>query len=69
MWTNLSNSVSSLFDDMKQPQTDKVFVERYSIETSTDNLNRTKRYVKFVQPKTKLLNGSYKTWTDGQITK
>lgn len=38
-----------------QPQTDKVFVERYSIETHTDNLNRTKRYVKFVQPKTKLI--------------
>lgn len=38
-----------------QPQTDNVFVERYSIETHTDNLNRTKRYVKFVQPKTKLI--------------
>ena len=34
-----------------QPQTDKVFVERYSIETHTDNLNRTKRYVKFARDK------------------
>lgn len=38
-----------------QPQTDKVFVEKYSIETFTDNLNRTTRYVKFVQPETNLI--------------
>ena len=70
MWTNFSNSVSSLFDDMKQPQTDKVFVERYRIETHTDNLNRTKRYVKFVQPQTKLIETLpyYGLQGDGQGT-
>ena len=53
-----------------QPRTDKVFVERYSIETSTDNLNRTKRYVKFVQPKTKLIETLpyYGLQGDGQGT-
>lgn len=53
-----------------QPQTDKVFVERYSIETHTDNLNRTKRYVKFVQPKTKLIETLpyYVLQGDGQGT-
>ena len=53
-----------------QPQTDKVFVERYSIETHTDNLNRTKRYVKFVQPKTKLIETLpyYGLQGDGQGT-
>ena len=53
-----------------QPQTEQVFVERYSIETSTDNLNRTKRYVKFVQPKTKLIETLpyYGLQGDGQGT-